>query len=111
MSSLSAKVAILEKWSEFIRAGDRQGMSTVLAPDFVLYEDAGLPYGGVFRGVDGFLGMLANLQASWVDLKFEHLGFFDEPGGDSVAVHVRMSGRSPKTGEPMEAFTSEVFKI
>jgi hypothetical protein len=50
------------------RRADSEAMEALLAPDFVLRQADGLPYGGVYRGVEGWRQLLARFGETWSSL-------------------------------------------
>jgi len=48
--------------------GDTQAMEALLAPDFLLRQADGLPYGGDYRGVEGWQRMLTRFAETWSSL-------------------------------------------
>ena len=53
---------------EAFRNADLAAMEALLAPDFVLRQADGLPYAGVYRGVEGWRGLLHKFGQTWSSL-------------------------------------------
>ena len=51
-------LAIQERFVAAVFAGDAETLRTLLAPDFVLQQGAGMPYAGAYHGAHGFLAFL-----------------------------------------------------
>ena len=62
-------------------AGDWDGVAELVHPDFELREPAALPYGGVYKGIDGFKQCLGLIQAAHKTTNLEtwHTYFAAEP--------------------------------
>lgn len=104
------KLAVLDALSECTRRGDLPGMEQYLAPNLVIHEDGGMPYGGVYHGTSGFLEMLGKIVKTYSDLDIKRLRVFDGEN-DDISVQIRLRGTSAATGSPVEAMTSEIYTI
>jgi len=94
---------------EITKAGNPAAIRGIIAPDFVMHEDPGMPYGGVYRGPDGFEELLGKVWAAWGGSHFEPAYQIADPAGDRVCAVVRFRSVSPRTGEPVEALINEVW--
>lgn len=86
---------------------DKAAAAELLAPDMVLTEAAGLPYGGVYHGIDGFEAMTKQIH----DL-FE-LEFTAEyrDAGDVVLDEAWLTMTSRKSGRVLETRVVELWKV
>ncbi len=105
------KIAVMRAVESLMHEGRISEIATLVHPDFVVHEDPGMPYGGVYRGPDGFVQLVSNVVAAWQDLRTECLSFLDEPGGDGILLIIRNSGKAPGSGKPVEVLTSEYWRI
>lgn len=71
-----------------IKAGDDDATRALISPDFVLYQDGGMPYGGVYHGPDEFLSLCAEVWKTWGGTHFEPLYQLTEPGGTRICAVV-----------------------
>ncbi|MEV3924935.1 nuclear transport factor 2 family protein [Actinomadura coerulea] len=91
--------------ADYIRAGwpgvaDFGGMAAHLAPDVVIHQAPSLPYGGAWRGHDGFERFMAAMSEAWRSLEFlDRRQWVD---GDTVVIsnHGRLTARA--TGRSIE---------
>lgn len=104
------KLALLDAMAEATRLGDLDMMARYIAPDLVVHEDPGMPYGGVYHGIAGFLEMIGKIVATLKDMNIERLRVFDGED-DDIAVQIRLTGVSIATGAPFEAITCEAFRF
>jgi ketosteroid isomerase-like protein len=104
------KLALLDALADCTARGDLAGMAQYLSPELVVYEDAGMPYGGVYHGVAGFLDMLGKITRSYSGMEITRLRAFDGDN-DDIAVQIRVRARSALTGAAVEAMTSEIYTI
>jgi ketosteroid isomerase-like protein len=68
--------ATTERFLEAFRRGEIERATSMLADDFEVVEPESLPYGGTFRGKDGFNELMAKLAEVWefTDFEFEVFG-------------------------------------
>lgn len=109
--SFEDKIAVMRAVERLMHEGRIGEIAQLVHPDFVVHEDPGMPYGGVYRGPDGFVELVSNVVAAWQDLGTEVLSFLDEPGGDGILLIIRNYGKAPGTGKPLEVLTSEYWRI
>lgn len=83
-----------------IGAGDWATVNTILSPDVVVTEASGLPYGGTYRGHDGFLNLMEKLAETWENLRPANLKF--AAVDDSVYVDFLLLGKCHATGREVE---------
>lgn len=89
-----------------LRAGDTAAMGDMLHPDFELVEADSLPYGGSYRGLDGWLALTRTVTATFVGFRLELLDVAGE-GADSIVLHFAISGRGRRSGT---SFASRVLE-
>jgi ketosteroid isomerase-like protein len=93
-------------------ANDWDTVAALTHPDFELREPDALPYGGVYKGVEGFKRCWELIpQASHVT---EHLDtirnhFSEDP--DSIVVELEFRGRRRDTGEQFASKVMEQFEF
>lgn len=104
-------IAWIEAMLAAIERNDTAEIKSLIHPDFVMYEDAGMPYGGVFHGPDGFFKMQQAVYGSWRDMSLERMFVLEEPGGDTVSVTYRFRARPQKSDDFVETFLHETWTI
>lgn len=91
---------------------DWETMATLVHPDFELREPDALPYGGIFKGIEGFKECWEMIpQSSHVT---EHLDtlrchYSDDP--NSIVVELEFRGSRKDTGEKFESKVMEQFEF
>lgn len=92
MSSPREKLAAV-----YAAAGARNWelVESLLHPDFVLHEAAGLPFGGEWRGKDALQRCAAAMYGTWAEAKVD---IHDITGGDTWGVTVLTLTMTPKNG-------------
>lgn len=97
------------KLVDVTKSGDPAALRAIIAPDFVIYEDEGMPYGGTYHGPDGLEALMGKVWAAWGGSHFEPEYQIADPKGDSVCAVVRFRSTNKATGEPVEALINEVW--
>lgn len=90
-------------------AGDLDTLSSLLHPDLEVIEPESLPYGGVYRGPDAFLGDLLVQMTRAFELGLEDARVID--GGDVVAAQMTCVFTSRKTGQALRIPYVEVYEF
>lgn len=90
---MSDPIALYYQIVVALRADDDEVTRKLFDPSFVVYEDPGLPYGGVFHGGDAFIALRKKVSALFA-LKILYV--CAEPNGDRIAVVFDATGRPDK---------------
>jgi len=101
----------LQKLKDFLSAlgaGDEAGMGALMHPEFYVEQAASLPYGGVHRGLAGWLALQRTRIATWKDEVAELVSLIGDPEGDEFGMMARLRGRTPKAGKQ---FDMQVFEL
>lgn len=86
-----------------------QELSRDIHPDIISYEADGLPYGGTYRGPEGFARLVRIMQGTWDDMYFRPTEFLS--GGDYVICYVELSGVGKKTGLSFSMPLAELYRF
>lgn len=97
-----------ERFMAATRSGDKAALAEMVHPEFELIEPTGVPYSGVFRGVDGWRKLARAVVEAWADFKVEPIAFPGE-SADMFVVNLRLSGRSRKTDRSFDMSVLEVW--
>lgn len=81
---------------------------SLLHPDFEIVEAPSLPYGGTYRGIEGWAALLAKIKTIWCPFRVTPLWTIGEPDGDRFGKMYRISGKSVVSGK---AFDTNVFEL
>ncbi|HEY1968861.1 MAG TPA: nuclear transport factor 2 family protein [Pseudonocardia sp.] len=94
-------VAVVRAFTDALQAGDLNTCLELISPNLVFSEAESLPFGGEYRGKDGFLRFLRNVSRHFtVELTTPQI-----VGGDSlvaVRVHGKMTSRATGRSMPMD---------
>ncbi len=99
--------ALCSHFLEVMARNDVAGMDALIHPDFELIEPEGLPYGGVYKGREGWRALVNRVIETWASFRIhiaEELGETQ----DTVVTRFDISGRSRKTGR---TWTSSVLEL
>jgi|GEM_PF-874801 len=97
------------KYSKDSSEENWQAVAAFIDPEFVLYQADSLPFGGVWRGPDGF--------KAWMKVMADNFTSFGgrDPriivGGDTVIIVLTLVGEARKTGQHFEMPLAQVIKI
>ncbi|WP_433242977.1 nuclear transport factor 2 family protein [Streptosporangium sp. CA-135522] len=80
-----------------------------LDPEVVMFQAAGLPYGGVWRGPSGIERFMAAMSEAWQSLEFLEQRYVVD--GDTVVVWNRGRLRARATGRVLETEVMQLMTI
>jgi ketosteroid isomerase-like protein len=101
---------LCERFLAAMEVQDFGAMAVLMHPDFIAIEAAGLPYGGTYRGIEGWRALNAAVVGSWGGFRLKLLEILGETE-DSLVVHFAISGRSRKTGKTFETTVLELWRF
>jgi ketosteroid isomerase-like protein len=84
------------------RAGRLDDARPFFADDFILYEAEGLPFGGVYRGWQGYLEVLDKLNKFWSAGRAQASREFIPYGENKVIIHFTLDGHITKNGKHVQ---------
>jgi len=91
---------------ERVQAGDLEALRP-LFKDFAVIEAAGLPYGGTYRGFEGFLQMTAGFTSTWEGYSF----VIDNTLADDAQVVVLLTVQGRIRGQLVKMSVIEVWQF
>ena len=92
-----------------IFAGDFDTVNAILSPDVVVHEAAALPYGGAFKGHEGFQELMVTLAGVWEDLK--PIDMKMSGVDDLVLCHFTLTAKNRKTGSKLNMPLIEAWTL
>jgi uncharacterized protein len=99
-----------ERFLAALRTGDTAMMGAMLHPDFELIEADSLPYGGTYRGLDGWLALTRAVGTAFAGFRLTLLDVAGE-GPESIVLHFAIAGRIRATGVPFESRVLEYWRF
>lgn len=114
-SSPSPAVAALHRfWAaeeRYIASGgeDFALIAETLDPEIVLHQAESLPYGGDWRGYDGFEAWLNRMGEAWSSVEAQDQRFIEQ--GDTVVVLLTMKAKAKKGNQFFTTPVCQVVKV
>ncbi|MEM7125207.1 MAG: nuclear transport factor 2 family protein [Chloroflexota bacterium] len=103
-------VEIIKNLYEAFAAGDMDTVLAVIEPNVVWVESEGIPYGGVFNGIDAVVeGVFNSLGTDWENFTANVDTYID--AGDKVITQGHDSGTYKATGKSMSAPTASIWTL
>jgi uncharacterized protein len=102
-------VEIVKKIYEVGGKGDMAGMMAHLAPNVVVHEANGLPYGGVYHGHAGMGALFQKLVGILDNFRVVPEDFF--VSGSVVVAKIRVLGRARATGQTIDMPVLEMWTL
>lgn len=99
-----------EQFLTVMRAGDKSAMEAMLHPEFEVEEALGLPYAGIYRGIDGWLDLCKAVVKTWGKFQLQFIEYAGE-SEDSLVIRFAISGQSRNTGKSFESSVLEFWKF
>lgn len=105
------KLDLMRKVGELSATEDAAGLATIIAPEFVLHEDPGIPYGGDYYGVAGLIRLHATVMRSWHESRTEVLAMMAQLNGENVSVLLRVTGKPGSSASPVTAYVTQIWSF
>ena len=100
-------IALFERLRAAIKAGEDP--SPYFDPDFVIYQDAGMPYGGEFHGVEAYLKADRMVPDVFGPNCLQMLFQCADASGEHASMHLKLTGRPAGATEPVEGHITVVW--
>jgi ketosteroid isomerase-like protein len=109
ISTRDSNLSKIKSFYEAMHAGNMAVVPDLLDDTFVAHEPASLPYGGSYKGLDGFFQMLAGLKQHWRSMRFETERYSADD--DLVYVHFRFTAKGRVSGKPIDQRLIELWRM
>lgn len=104
-----SNLAIVERFTTALRAGDFDEMGRLLHDDFVVHEAGGLPYSGDYHGLSGFRDLLDTINDA---MTLSPGPITREPLGEGAVVgRFSLTFTARATGNSVEMNIIEVYTV
>lgn len=104
-------VDLIAKYDEFLvplRADDRETARKFFHPDFIVHEDPGMPYGGMFAGADAFIELRHKVRQYWkLDIESKCVS----PEGDRLVIVIHLTGLADGPCAGLETWVTVVWSF
>jgi len=105
-----SNVDVIKRLYQAFSEGDLDTVRGLLDPDVEWIESEGIPYGGVFNGIDAvFDGVFAKIGAEWEEFTARVDQFID--AGDVIVTLGSDHGTYKATGRKMKAPTASIWTL
>jgi len=105
-------IAIKDRWVEAVFSGDREILSSLAAPGMKLYQPEGLPYSGVYEGVDGFFDFLDKFMAAYDLESLDQTALYvADENPDKLAIGFHIKGTLRSSGNSFESPQFETWNF
>ncbi len=88
---------------------DLDALLALIDPEGAIHVPPSLPYGGVYRGHEGFRQAIAAYGRAWTDVESTDFEFF--ASGDTVVVLSRMRARAVTSDRMINMRVAELFRM
>jgi hypothetical protein len=105
---MSDLIRIYDQLVVALRAEEDSVTRQFFHPEFVVYEDPGMPYGGKYHGADGFIALRRKVRTYW---KLEILAKCAEPDGDYLVVVLGLTGLPGGPVANLETMVNVVWRF
>jgi ketosteroid isomerase-like protein len=102
--------AIFNQFFAAMQRGDLAAQAALLHPDFVVSEANGLPYGGEYRGEEGWRAFNRIVARTWDQFHVE-LKEVAAEGSNTLVVVFAIGGRSRRTGKSFDTTVMELWRF
>jgi ketosteroid isomerase-like protein len=100
-------LAVMERFKSAVASGDWEASSALMDADFAMVEPKALPYGGTYKGGDGFKSCLQKIKATLVTEALDHKRTYLTDDPNHIVGEFVVRGRLVATGA---AYTSTIFE-
>jgi len=104
--------AAMEGFLAAYAARDGAGQFSRMADDVEIHEPDGLPYGGIWRGHDGWRQLARKINETWeLEGNLHERRIFGNENDEQFVLSTRLTGKSRKTGERFDMTVLEIWTI
>jgi len=104
------QASLVDRFLAAVASGDTDALAAILHPDFEIIEADSLPYAGTYRGLSGWLDLVAAVGRAWRGVAIE---LVEHPWvtNDDVFALFRMQGKARNTGIQFSTLILERWQI
>lgn len=97
------------RYSSVPSDGNWNALGAFLDPDFILFQAESLPYGGIWRGPDGFRAWMKAMGDFRSHFSVAAVRIFEGP--DVVVIQAMVTGTARKTGRDIEMPVAQIVTL
>ena len=107
-----SNLATIKGFVNAVANQDEDGQFSRMAPDAIITEPEALPYGGIWRGPEGWQQLSAQIFGTWeMSRNAGQLRIIGGEDDEYFALSMTLSGISRKTGKPFEMSLMELWHV
>ena len=95
----NANIAVLERFTGAVMAGDGETVKSLCDPAFQLHEGSGLTFAGTYSGGEGFLAFLGVFMETLEIERLETLRIYQADDPDFVIAEMELRATVRETGK------------
>lgn len=107
---MSDNATLKDEFVAAVFAGDTDALRGLAHSNFELWQNTKLPYGGVYRGAEGFLDFLGKFMATFDIERLENTRTFTSPDGGVVS-EFAFKGTVKHGGRAFDTLLIEVWSF
>lgn len=104
-------LAVLERFTGAVAAGDAETVKALCAPGFELHEGSGLSFAGTYQGADGFLDFLGVFVGALEIERLETTRVYQSDDPDFVIAEMELRAVVRATGKVFESSLLERWQF
>jgi len=104
-------LAVLERFTGAVMAGDGETVKALCAPGFALHEGSGLSFAGTYRGGDGFLAFFGVFVETLEIERLETTRIYQADDPDFVIAEMELRAKVRETGKVFESSLLERWQF
>ena len=101
----------MEQFYACAASGDHETVNAMIHPDFIGYEPDGLPYGGVYKGIEGWFNVVQTVFGTWENFTPRLKYILQDDKDEIFAAGLHTTGKVAATGETFDTFILEQWKF
>ncbi len=105
----TSNLAIVQAIYQAVAQNDLPAVLQSLDENVIAHQATSLPYGGTYRGHEGFMHMGTAIFNTWENFQVKPDQFLD--AGEFVIVRAVMRGKARQTGKPFDMPLVEIWRL
>ncbi|MDE8650990.1 nuclear transport factor 2 family protein [Novosphingobium album (ex Liu et al. 2023)] len=104
-------LAVLERFTGAVMAGDGETVKALCAPGFALHEGSGLSFAGTYGGGEGFMAFFAIFVDALAIERLETVRIYQTDDPDFIVAEMELRATVRETGKPFESSLLERWRF
>lgn len=104
-------IDVVKSFIEYAQSDNKDATNQLCHEDFHVLESEGLPYGGCWKGAEGFWQLIDFVYGAWDMPEIETLQIIGSDDAETFAIEMSMSGIGAKTGTKFDTTVCELWTV